>query len=174
MTRKMRRSFGFRIILATAALVWAVACADQAAAQSAPEPVAVGGACEVPRYKTLLQTPISGMGHVEYTYFVGLDSACRTHKRGLAETLAGSAAHFNVCAHTPYANLLPKAPSAMSQREYDYFVVVDRECAEHKAAAVGQAPAQQAQGIGIPSPGRQLLTGLIVVGGIIATLVASL
>lgn len=159
-----------------AAFAWAVLAAG-AAAQTPAQPVSAGGACEAPRYKTVLQGPITGMGQVEYTYFLQLDRACRAHKRSLTETLAGSPAAFNVCAHPPYAHLQSaKLPSAMSPREYDYFIEVDRECAAYTKTA-GAPPVQPAQAQSSqdqPSSRQRFLTGLAVLGALIAGLVASL
>lgn len=152
------------------ALAWAGASAAESAAQTAPPPVVVGGACEEAQYKTLAATPISTMGDREHAYFLDLDGKCRAHKRALAGAIAGSA-EYDACVHPPYVALLAaKPPADMTKREYAYFVPVDRECAAFRQAG-GAPPAPQLEK---PSPARQFLMGFTVLGSIIATLVASL
>ena len=164
------------LVVAMSTLVWTGGLPSGSAAQAGAQPVAVGGACESERYKSLLQTPFASMGTVEYPYFVSLDADCRKHKRDVAAVVAGSPDASNACIHPPYAALRSKAPRDMTKREYDYFIVVDRECEAYHAYVKktgGTPPAQPAQPRR-PSAGRQFLMGLTVLGSIIATLVASL
>ena len=157
---------------ALAALVCAGAFAGDSAAQATPQPVAVGGVCDEARYKTLVATPFSTMGDEEHKYFLDLDGKCREHKRQLAATVAASAAAYNACAHPPYTALLANTPADMAEREYNYFLVIDRECAAYRAAAGGTPPAEPEaqQGNALPGPERRFVTVVTVLGSIIATL----
>jgi hypothetical protein len=169
MSSKARRIASCRIVLAVVALTCVGVLASDSAAQAAQPPVAVGGACEDARYKALLQTDIGSRGDGEHAYFLALDNLCREHKRQLAGAVAGSVESYNACAHAPYADLAAaKTPAGMTNREYAYFVVVDRECTAYKEK--GGKTRRQAG----PSPGRQFVTSLAVIGSIIATVVASL
>jgi hypothetical protein len=168
MSPRTRRSAGFHFVLAVTALVCFGAFVGKAAAQAAPPPVAVGGECELPRYKELAQTAINSMGDVEYDHFLDLDGECRTRKRLLAEAVAGAKGTYNACAHPPYVTLLPKPPIDMTVREFGYFRVVDRECAAYKQTGGAPPPPQPAKS----SSGSRVLAVLAVLGSI-ATLLAS-
>ena len=161
-----------RLVVAMSTLVWTGGLPSGAAAQAGVQPVVVGGACEHARYKELLQTPFSTMGDREHAYFLTLDEACRVYKRALAGTIAASAAEYNACAHPAYANLVAaKAPADMTQREYQYFLVTDRECTTYKQAQQQPQPPPVRRSV-TSSPGRQFFMGLLVLGSLIATLIA--
>ncbi len=173
MTSKTHRRAGFRRVLAAVVIVWAGAFAGQAAAQAAPGPVSVGGACEDERYDALLKAGLAPMDEEQYRYFLVLDQACRMHKRDVAATVAGSPDAANPCIHEPYKALAAKAPASMTPREHTYFREVDRECKAYmqgKGAVAGPATTDDSE----PSAGRRLLTSVVVLGSIVATLVASL
>jgi hypothetical protein len=165
-----------RVFVAAMAMLLSTAgLARGAEAQTTTPAVVVGGPCEHARYKELLKTPFDTRGDREHDYFLSLDQDCRTYKRALAGTIAASAAAYNACAHPPYADLVAaKKPADMTQREYQYFLVTDRECTAYKQAQQQQQqPPQQARQRTSPSAGRQFFTGLFVLGSLIATLVAS-
>lgn len=155
------------ITFAASVLLCAAAFTSPAAAQNTPAPVTVGGDCANERYKDLAGIDFSVMGNTEYTHFVDLDSKCRNYKRGLAAAVADSAGAYNACAHPPYVKLLPKRPGDMTKREWDYFRVVDRECAAHRGTG-GTVQTQRAT-----SGLRQFTTIAAVLGSIIITGVLS-
>jgi hypothetical protein len=165
MSEKARRRAGVQIALTLAALSWAGPFACEAAAQAAapaPQPAQVAaqdGDCGNARYQALLQTPFATMGKEEFGDFLLMDAECRAEERTRAGTTA-------ICAHKRYADLLAaKKPADMTEREYNYFVAVDRECA---GQADAPAPATRQ-----PSGLRQLLTGGAVLVAIIVTALAS-
>lgn len=164
------RRAGFRTALGLAGLAWMVLGA-QAAAQT-PGPVAVGGACEDERYEALLGAGFAAMSEEQYRYFLVLDQACRMHKRDVAATVAGSPDAANPCIHEPYKTIAAKAPTSMSSREHGYFREVNPECKAYMQArgpVAGPAPTSSG-----PSAGQRLLTSVVMLGSIVATLVASL
>ena len=171
-SRTRRVGGGLRSGLATIALVWAgTAATRQAAAQTGPGAVGVGGACENERYEALLQAGLAALNEEQYRYFLALDEACRMHKRDIAATVAGSPDAANPCIHEPYKRLAAKEPANMMGREYAYFREVDRECTAYTQANRATADSDPPLG---PSWRRRFLTSVAVVGSIVATLVASL
>lgn len=175
MSQTPRRSAGSRMMLALAVALLACGFAETAASQTVASNTSVGGACDKARYKALLQTGIAGMGHEEYPFFLELDAACRTHKRDMAQVVAGSPEQFNPCIHPPYASLAAsKKPRDMTEREYGYFSVVDRECEVYQQSLSQDARATAAVTPSQPTAGRRWFTGLLAAGAILATLVASL
>jgi hypothetical protein len=161
MLQKPRRRPGVKIALAVAALACPALSVGRAAAQAAATTApAQSDDCANPRYLALVGTPFATMGNQEFGEFQRMDEKCRAQER--AKVIAAAA-----CAHKPYADLLTaKKPADMNKREYDYFVVVDRECAAQAAATPPPQPSRQPTGF------RQLLTGAAVLGAIIATAIA--
>lgn len=164
-------------LLALAALVYGGVSPRQSAAQTDPRPAVVGGACEDARYNSLLGTPLNSMGDLEHKYFVALDEDCRKHKRDQAAAVAASVEAYSPCVHPPYTALVAaKTPALMTDREYRYFVAVDRECATYKNAGGTATPAAAAEPQAqqrMPSLGRQWVTALAVLASLIGTVLAS-
>lgn len=165
MSETLQRKARSRVLLATIVAVLASVFADSSAAQ------AVGGPCEAPRYKALLQVDFGTMSDDDYRYFLTLDQACRMHKRELAATITGSPDEFNPCIHPPYAVVAAVATAVMTEREYVYYREVDRECtAYHLANGI---PDQEDPPPARSMLGQRLFASVAVLGSIVAMLFAS-